>query len=143
MTINEFFNIIRTELKSRTGRSAWDRGVYCYAIDLIDRMLCDIEHEHLEFDALYHAADINTYLLNGARDWKEYSHGGCALIYDQDIAITLCNKTELKRTHNGERQPNKYETWLDVQARALFQASNRIIKSINAALKEYERGSEL
>ncbi len=35
-------------------------------------------------------------------------------------------RTELKRTDNGMNAPNSRETWLDVQARALHQACNRI-----------------
>jgi hypothetical protein len=69
-------------------------------------------------------------LLNGAKDWKQYSEGGCALIYDKQIALTLCNPTELKITDNGQKQPNKQETWLQVQARALFQAWNLIKSNI-------------
>jgi hypothetical protein len=32
----------------------------------------------------------------------------------------------LKKTRNGEKKPNGNEEWLDVQARALFQAAQRI-----------------
>lgn len=66
-------------------------------------------------------------MLNGARDWSEYSYGGCSLIYDGDIAERLCTPGELKRTRHGERRPNSREGWLDVQARALSQACSRVI----------------
>jgi hypothetical protein len=39
----------------------------------------------------------------------------------------FCTPSELKKTHNGERKPNKNEEWLDVQARALNQAAKMII----------------
>ena len=45
------------------------------------------------------------------------------MIYDGDIAERLCCPSELKKTRNGERRPNSREEWLDVQARALRQAS--------------------
>jgi hypothetical protein len=71
-------------------------------------------------------ADLEKELLNGARTWKEYSEGGCALIYDGDIAERLCAPSEYRKTRQGERAPNARETWLDVQARALGQAANLI-----------------
>ena len=73
-------------------------------------------------------------LLNGASDWAQYSWGGSSLIYDGDIAARLCCPSELKKTRNGERRPNAREEWLDVQARALFQACNRVKKAVRAAL---------
>jgi len=68
-------------------------------------------------------------LLNGADNWTQYSEGGCALIYDGDIAERTCSPSALKRTRNGERNPNRNETWLDVQTRALNQACSRILKA--------------
>ena len=102
-------------LESRKTRSAWSRGVNNYAIDLVDGLedCVNITKEKL---------------LNGARNWSEYSFGGCALIYDADIAEALCTPSELKAKRGGDLQPNSNETWLDVQARALFQASNLILE---------------
>jgi hypothetical protein len=64
--------------------------------------------------------------LNGAKDWSQYSWGGCSLIYDAAIARRLCTPSELKKTRNGERRPNSNEEWLDTQARALNQAFRNI-----------------
>lgn len=99
------------ELKARRNkaRSAWERGVILYAIDLLNNLD--------EGDEL-----TRENLLNGARDWKEYSEGGCSLIYNEDICLRLCAPWEMKRTKYGVLPPNKSETWLDVQARALYQA---------------------
>lgn len=69
----------------------------------------------------------------GAPNWKEYSWGGSSLVYDNDIAKRLSTKTELKMTRNGERRPNAREEWLDVQARALYQADMMIGKAIRNA----------
>lgn len=94
--------------------SAWNKGVMLYATELLD----DLEPQ----------ADITeANLLNGAKDWREYSLGGCALIYDKDIASRLCSPSELKRKKGGELPPNKSEAWLDVQARALYQAARLIL----------------
>lgn len=106
--------IIQT-LESRSDRSAWDKGVTRYAIDLVSE--CE---EELTRD------NCRTTLLNGAQDWEQYSYGGCALIYDCDIAEELCSPSELKKCRGGERNPNSRETWLDVQSRALSQAFTRI-----------------
>lgn len=96
-------------------RSAWRRGVYAYAESLLDNLPpCED----------YNAATLRRALLNGAIDWREYSWGGCSKIYDSDIARALCNNTELKRTDNGRLLPNSSESWLDVQARALYQAAS-------------------
>tara|TARA_R110000868_G_scaffold46347_1_gene153108 strand:+ start:440 stop:808 length:369 start_codon:yes stop_codon:yes gene_type:complete len=97
-------------------RSAWRRGVRAYALEMIegaDGQLASV-------------ADLKKELLNGARTWKEFSEGGCALIYDADIAKRLCSPSEYRKTRNGERAPNPRETWLDVQARALGQAATLI-----------------
>lgn len=75
-------------------------------------------------------------MMNGAKNWKEYSYGGCALIYDKDIAETLCTPSELKRKRGGELQPNSTETWLDVQARALYQASRVAVWAYRDELKK-------
>ncbi len=96
-------------------RSAWEKGVKNFAIDLVDGLDAD-------------RAITKESLLNGAQNWKEYSYGGCAFIYDEDIAEALCNPTELKRTKHGERVPNASESWLDVQARALHQACTLVLR---------------
>ena len=114
---------IISALEARKDRSAWDKGVTDFAIDLID----NIDFNKPEFN--------KTDLLNGASDWNAYSWGGSGLIYDADIAETLCSPSELKKCKGGERRPNSREEWLDVQARALFQAANRlsnIVRSLEA-----------
>ena len=68
-------------------------------------------------------------LLSGAKDWKEYSWGGRSLIYDQDIAERLSSPSELRKTNNGQRRPNAREEWLDTQARALYQASYKLLNN--------------
>ena len=117
------YNEILTVMEARKDRSAWDKGVTAYAVDLLDEYQMRAEFEGRE------AADrkeLKEWLLNGASTWSEYSWGGSALIYNGDIAKLLCSPSELKRTHNGERRPNSREEWLDTQARALAQAADRL-----------------
>lgn len=98
-------------------RSTWKRAVMTYAEELADGMENAVAPDQLK-----------TELLNGARDWQQYSDGGCSLIYDYDIAERLCSPSELKRKRNGELQPNSRETWLDCQARALRQAASILVR---------------
>lgn len=105
---------IEKALEKEKARSAWSQGVIQYAFDILDNME---EGEVTE-----------KHLLNGTRNWKEYSYGGCALIYDVDICHRLCTPSEIKKTKDGERRPNKQENWLDTQARALYQAARLIMK---------------
>ena len=97
-------------------QSAWSKGVQLYAEEL------------REFLAENNLQATKENLLNGARDWSEYSYGGCSLIYDADIAERLCSPSTLKRKKGGELQPNSRETWLDVQARALYQAGRIVLR---------------
>ena len=108
-------------LGSRRDRSAWDRGVTAYALDML---------EELEDEELF-PRTVEKALLNGAPSWHDYSWGGCALIYDADIAVRLCCPSELRRTRGGERRPNAAEEWLDTQARACFQACMRVKRIVS------------
>ena len=119
---------IRSRLEQEKPRSAWNKGVLTYAWELFDNIE---QHENwlgLNDETDYAPLSLQHYMLNGAENWHEYSWGGCSLIYDMDIAKTLCNASELKRTNSGRRRPNSREQWLDVQARALSQAAFLIVK---------------
>lgn len=107
-------NELLKKIEASKTRSAWARGVRAYALELLE----DKEGDDIPEDA----HDLRSYLLSGAQTWKDYSWGGSSLIYDADICERLSNPTEKKITRNGERRPNNREEWLDVQARALFQA---------------------
>lgn len=114
-------------LESKKVRSAWDKGVKNYAIDLLQELQDCITEQGGEPK---NVAELEEWLLSGAKDWGQYSWGGCALCYNHQIAKALCTPSELKRTKNGERKPNKHEEWLDVQARALNQAYRLILDNL-------------
>lgn len=107
-------------LNNQRTRSAWERGVVAYAESMLDE---------LEPTEELWPRTVEKVLLNGAPSWHDYSWGGCALIYDADIAERLCNPSELKRSDNGRLRPNAREEWLDTQARACFQAA-QLVKRI-------------
>ena len=122
MTITRI-EAIKEALENMKARSAWEKGVNQYALELIEEISERADYEGHEPENL---AELKDYMLNGAENWKQSSWGGSHLIYNEDIAKRLCTPSELKKTRNGERKPNSDEEWLDTQARALFQASFKI-----------------
>ena len=119
-------------IESEKQRSAWNKGVTKYALELVDQLGEQINGGYFEELDLTESKKVRAALLNGAANWSQYSWGGCSLI---DIAERLCSPSELKKTRNGERRPNSREEWLDVQARALFQAANRVCRHIRTLEK--------
>lgn len=107
---------LREAINNTKANSAWQKGVKLYAMDILSYFNDDQDIQDKQ------------QLLNGAKNWHEYSESGNALIYDCDIAERLCSPSELKRKHGGDLQPNNHEIWLDVQARALYQAAGLILK---------------
>lgn len=128
------FQKIRKEIRKTSGRSAWSKGVSHYALMLLDDLQ---DWNYAGKDIRPHSSAkicnreiLKKTLLNGADNWSQYSWGGCSFIYDEDIAKILCNPSELKKTKNGTRRPNAREEWLDVQARALYQACIKLQRII-------------
>lgn len=110
---------IRERLEGIKPRSAWDKGVKEIAESLLD--------QYEEIVRYGEGSDpvpplTEKAVLNGANSWEQYCYGGCAMIYDREIAETLCTPSELRRTDHGRKAPNSRETWMDVQVRAHVQA---------------------
>lgn len=120
-------NEIRARLEAVKTRSCWDRGVKGFALNLL-RSYIDI-CEYCDNNGRPVPELNEATLLNGAADWREYCEGGCALIYDADIACELCTPSELKKTDNGNKAPNTRETWMNVQALAYSQAYIMLINN--------------
>ena len=114
----------------KPGRSAWARGVKSYAVELVEGLNDGAD--------LCNEVMLQKELLNGASNWAQYSEGGCALCYDADIAERLCSPSELKKAKGGERRPNSSESWIELQARALWQAH----KVVEKAWRKLEGGAE-
>ena len=102
-------------ITSTAPRSTWSRGVKTYALELLETLEAD-QPPTLEN------------LLNGAENWQQYSEGGCTLIYNENIAARLATPTEFAKKKEGMLPPNRAESWLDCQARALAQAARLIAK---------------
>ena len=112
--------ITKTELfrkiKATPARGRWAQAVKEDALKLVKLVFGEYGEKPQTAKA------FEEYALNGAKDWKQYSWGGNALVYDYKIAEHYCTPSELKLTRNGDSKPNAREEWLDVQARALHQA---------------------
>lgn len=119
-------NITKTieKVESLKFRAKWQRAVQEDAVWLLEEMM-DIHEDEVTAGVMYFGSieGFECVLRMGADTWKDFSEGGGALIYDGDIAKHYCTNSELKKTHNGERKPNSRESWLDVQARAFWQAA--------------------
>ena len=134
MSNNARLEAIRNHIESKKFRSCWDKGVKLYALELLDNL-----EESLSYapEALDNLNLRDRALLNGASDWWQYSWGGCSFCYNRQIAERLCTPSELKRTNNATRRPNSREEWLDVQARALYQAASLIRTTYRLAVNKW------
>jgi hypothetical protein len=108
-------------------RSAWARGVRDYAADLL---------QTLEENGV--SVPTQEEMLNGADTWRDWADGGCGLVYDVDIAERLCTATELRKTRGGELPPNSRESWLDCEARAVYQAAAFILRYVRSNPQTFE-----
>lgn len=119
---------MKKDIKAQKPRSAWGKGVQKYALELLDSAKESIDW-NLKFgskSAPTNWTQFKAVLLRGAKDWKQYSGSGFTLVYNYDIAKRLCSPSEFKKVNEGRRNPNSREGWIDVQARALYQASELI-----------------
>lgn len=118
MKLYELIDKLQGDIRcDRIMRSAWSKGVFEYELDMIENII-----DYYQNIDIVDIREFKSLCLNGATDFYMLSMSGCYLVFDDDIAKRLCNNTELKRTKNGKKQPNNFETWLDVQGRALYQA---------------------
>ena len=110
-------------------RGAWNNGVKEYAVYLLGNCLANSDYAEIK-----NLAELKAVLLNGANDWRQYSYGGMGYVSGEIICRALCSPSEYRRLHykeGGVKQPNKNETWCDVEAQALFQAWELIKRVYN------------
>ena len=134
----DYIRCLIEKAPQRKNVSAWKKGVKNYAIALIDKLpddYCMIFGNQEELEK--HIKIFKKLLLNGAENWRRYSYGGRAYISNNAIAINLCTLSEYINSKRGKRRPNRRENWLDVQARALFQAELLITSAIRDAVYQY------
>lgn len=136
MKRNEIIKELENEQMKQ--RSKWSRGVYQIAIDRVEELDSNevITWYNLLNGALFAGLKENHKNIYDA--CKKYSWGGCYLIYDEDIANLLSNRSEAyTKKGNFKNKPNKNEEWLDIQSRAIYQAFRILIKNYkNIEVKE-------
>ena len=82
---------IKETLETRKDRSAWNKGVTIYSLELLEEYA---ERAAYEGRQAANTAEFKEWLKNGASDWDQYSWGGSSLIYNSDIAERLCCPSE-------------------------------------------------
>ena len=130
--ISNFENAIYN--KSQNARSAWDRGVAKYALDIISELKERGINEVTPESPLFLKQ-----CLNGAESWQQYSNGGCSLIRDYDIVTRLGTQSErYKFLYGNLERPNARESWIQCQGRALEQAFRllRDTATVHARMKD-------
>lgn len=88
---------IRTELNARHDRSAWDKAVTLYALDLLEDIQSHAnEHKRAPVDG----AELELWALNGADNWHHYSTGACSLVWSaispRVYAPRLCTSASIR-----------------------------------------------
>jgi hypothetical protein len=108
---------VSEKLNALKPRSTWEKGVIGYA----DMLLAHYKDELMvcEEPKLY----SRELALCGASNWLHFSEGGMGLGYPNRICEALLPPGEAKK-RIGKDGPNRYESWYDVEARALNQAHN-------------------
>lgn len=143
-----YFTILTAVLtaiqEQKPARSKWERAVIEDAEEMISEAIDNLRDnpEEAPRDLTALTAELLNVSVNTLRSWggddghngirslyqcaHESSWGGSHLCYDCDIARHYCTPSELKRTRDGARRPNARDEWLDVQARAIYQALSKI-----------------
>lgn len=119
---------IENNILATNPRSAWNKGVKAYALDLLANFYDWSKCNEREGEELPTLDEVTA--LNGAKDWSAWAYGGCGLVYDVYICNRLCTKSEQKRYKGGQIVPTPASTWLDLEARAVRQAWGLIARVV-------------
>ena len=120
---NIYTNELRKLVEEIPNTSAYKRGIKKYTDELLDNLEENAQiYKRLPKDE----NELESWLLKGTVDWKDYSYRGRSLIYINQIAERLCNPSELKKKGGGRIAPKRGETWFDEQSKALCHACFRI-----------------
>lgn len=108
--------IAEAEKLSKSEHTYWSRGVVSLIRDYAKEVLQEHDGETVSNKELFKLWSC------GAETLKDAVYGGCFDIWNYDIAKRLCTPSEFKRSKEGMRNPNRCETWLDVEYRAIYRA---------------------
>lgn len=98
-------------------RSTWDKGVQKYAVEILEDY-ADLNR----VETMPKLGNLEPALLNGAKDREQYSQGGCALGYDDNILNRLFPPSQRRRISPSA-------DLLAIQARALYQAYWLVVRT--------------
>lgn len=112
-------------------RSRWEKGVFEIATIIVDGVICNNDYGDFCLPKTWTETEIT--LLSGAKNWTQYVEGGCALVYNHEIAHTLLTPAERKRwERNPDFVPGHVKegmTMLELEIRAAYQAAHIIEKA--------------
>lgn len=120
---------IYATIQHSPARTAWEKGVRACADDLFSDYIkkalgiLDIE---VRIGKITEAD-----LLRGVPNWNRYSRGGMALVSNMDICRRFCTKAVFKKRMGGLVQPPTGGDWLDLQAKALAEAAQLVVRAVN------------
>lgn len=119
---------IMEAIEARKERSAWNKGVQAYALEMLERFEEWRRWNEENGESVLELDEVTA--LNGASDWSAWAYGGCGLIYNAYIAERLCTPSELRKLDGGARVPAGADTWCDIEARAARQAWRMIAEVV-------------
>ena len=104
-------------------RGQWNKATAYYAYFLLDSYI-EICKWHADQNEAIPPLSLDL-VLNGASGWRQYSYGGCALVYDGDIAKVVFTPAQFAKWEQGRKVTA--EPLLDIQARALADACKLVM----------------
>ena len=110
--IKAYIEYARRAMPRYSTRSKYDRAKNEDCLAFLDEL------DALKNATIRTAQDLERKLLCGASCWSQYSYGGCALVYNGDIAEHYLPPSKRNRV--------KSEDLLDLQAQALREACQRL-----------------
>lgn len=123
--------VAEAEKMSKSERSYWRRGVASLIRDYGEEVLQEHDGEIIS------ARDFFKLWNCGNDSLRDAVYSGSFDIYNYDITKRLCTPSELKKSNEGMRSPNKRESWLDVEIKAMYQAMYKSF-AIMKAVSEYK-----
>lgn len=121
--------VAEAEKLSRTERSCWSRGVASLIRDYAENVLGDHDGEIIS------AIDFYKLWNRGADSLRDAVYGGSFDIWNYDIAKRLCTPSDLKKSNEGMRSPNKRQEWIDVELIAVQQAMYKSLEIMEIVIK--------
>ena len=120
--------LVKLAKRALPKRGRFYQGVAKYVPEIVDRA----SFEQGELNKLS-VTEFHSRLLNGAETWQHYSEGGCALIYNEDIAKRLFYPHDVERLRKKDFCIGDDScAMISLQARALREAADAITKAFRA-----------